>query len=84
TLVSHSFELINRRTQRANRIVQRRFDGLCRALSETPGVTTGCYRTNPPRVAAAATPSTPLEPKLWRTGQRYAEQALSNTLYGAL
>ncbi|EAQ28987.1 hypothetical protein NAP1_15348 [Erythrobacter sp. NAP1] len=83
TLVTHSFELINRRKLAINRIVRRRFEGLCKALSSMEGVTTGTYRDNPPRVAEHPT-SLPLPASAIRTGHRYAEQLVSNTLYGAL
>ena len=43
TLVSHSFELINRRKLAANRVVRHRFTGLVKALEAMPGVTTGTY-----------------------------------------
>ena len=83
TLVSHSFELINRSTQAINAIVRRRFEGLCRALAEMEGVTTGTYRDNPPPVTHAAL-SRPLPANPLRTGYRLAEQFASNTIYGAL
>jgi hypothetical protein len=84
TLVSHSFELINRRNQAVNRIVRRRFNGLCRALRDMKGVETGTYRDTPPLAGALATPSEPLPASPLRTGYRRAEQLASNTLYGAL
>ncbi|AWW73645.1 hypothetical protein CD351_04290 [Erythrobacter sp. KY5] len=83
TLVTHSFELINRRKLAINHIVRRRFEGLCKSLSTMKGVSTGTYRDDPPRVAAH-TASTPLPANPLRTGHRYAEQLVSNTLYGAL
>ena len=83
TLVTHSFELINRRKQSVNRIVRRRFEGLCRALSRMEGVSTGTYRDTPPSIAAGAS-SQPLPASPLRTAHRYAEQFASNTLYGAL
>ena len=84
TLVSHSFELINRRTLEVNKIVRRRFDGLCRTLRDMPGVETATYADSPLLPATGLRPSQPLPPGLLRTGARYAEQFLSNTLYGAL
>lgn len=85
TLVTHSFELINRRKLAVNPIVRKRFEGLCRALSEMEGVETGNYRDNPPLFGASAGPSpAPLPANAIRTGYRYAEQLVSNTLYGAL
>lgn len=83
TLVTHSFELINRRRMAVNPIVRRRFTGLCRELAQMPGVTTANYRNTPPRLAQAPRPSVVLPASPLRTGQRYAEQLLSNVLYGA-
>jgi hypothetical protein len=84
TLVSHSFELINRRKLAVNRIVRRRFTGLVQALSVMPGVTTGTYADGPPMPCAVRPPSDVLPASPWRTGHRIAEQFVSNTLYGAL
>jgi hypothetical protein len=81
TLVSHSFELINRRRQAVNPIVRRRFIGLLKALAHMRGVATGTYAETPPRLhltgTAPALPASPL-----RTGRRIAEQFVSNALYG--
>lgn len=84
TLVTHSFELINRRKQAVNRIVRRRFEGLCRELSSMAGIRTGTYRDDPPRICDPDRQSAPLPANPIRTGYRYAEQLVSNTLYGAL
>jgi hypothetical protein len=83
TLVSHSFELINRRTQAVNPIVRRRFAGLIEALAAMPGVETGTYADSPPEPASLCA-SQPLPANAMRTGMRLAEQFVSNTLYGAL
>lgn len=83
-LVSHSFELINRRKLAINRVVQRRFAGLLRELSAMPGVATGTFRDDPPRLVPQAGPSAPVPATAYRTGMRLAEQFVSNTLYGAL
>lgn len=81
TLVSHSFELINRRRQAVNPIVRRRFTGLLKALADMRGVTTGTYAETPPRLhLAGTTPALPANPL--RTGRRIAEQFVSNALYG--
>ena len=83
TLVSHSFELFNRRKMAVNPIVRRRFDKLCAWLADEPGVTTGNYRDNPPALApVVASPPLPAHPV--RILRRHAEQLLSNALYGAL
>ncbi len=84
TLVSHSFELINRRKLAVNRIVRRRFTGLVHRLAEMRGVTTGTYAETPPQLSDRAGSSQPLPASAVRTGQRLAEQIVSNTLYGAL
>jgi hypothetical protein len=84
TLVSHSFELINRRKLAVNRIVRRRFTGLLRALASMRGVTTGTYADAPPRPHIGTHQSQPLPVNAMRTGRRMAEQFLSNTLFGAL
>lgn len=82
TLVSHSFELINRRKQAVNPVVRRRFTGLIKALSAMSRVETGTYAETPPQLRMTGTnrllPASPL-----RTGFRLAEQFVSNTLYGA-
>lgn len=84
TLVSHSFELINRRTMSVNKIVRRRFEGLCRALRDMEGVETADYLTTPPLHTGPHNSGTLLPPNAIRTGKRLAEQFVSNTLYGAL
>lgn len=84
TLVSHSFELINRRKLAVNQVVRRRFTGLIEALAAMPGVESGCYAHTPPTVASPPDVSQPLPASAMRTGMRMAEQFVSNTLYGAL
>lgn len=84
TFVSHSFELINRRTLTMNRIVRRRFEGLARVFSELDGIASGTFSDNPPQLAQRRAPPAALPPKRLRTGLRMAEQIASNTLYGAL
>ncbi|MCR9181006.1 MAG: hypothetical protein NXH71_12375 [Erythrobacteraceae bacterium] len=84
TLVSHSFELINRRSLAVNRIVRRRFAGLVRALATMRGIETGTFADNPPPLSALAGQSQPLPANAVRTGMRIAEQLVSNTLYGAI
>jgi hypothetical protein len=84
TLVSHSFELINRRRLTANRVVRHRFTRLVKALAAMPGVTTGTYALTPPAIAVPPRPSEPLPHSSLRTGRRIAEQLISNALYGAL
>ncbi len=84
TLVSHSFELINRRRQSVNHIVRRRFAGLVRALASMRGVATGTYAECPPALRLTGGAHQPLPASPMRTGRRLAEQLVSNALYGAL
>lgn len=84
TLVSHSFELINRRKLAVNRIVRNRFEKLCLSLSTMRGVTTSNYRDTPPLLPENNSQVEPLPASPLRTGLRMAEQVVSNTLYGAL
>lgn len=83
TLLSHSFELINRRKLAVNKIVRRRFTKLVEALATMPGVETSSYADNPPPLTCPTRQSVPLPASAMRTGQRLAEQFVSNTLYGA-
>lgn len=84
TLVSHSFELVNRRKLAANRIVRHRFAGLCETLASMPGIATADFRDAPPLFGGRAHHGALLPASPLRTGYRYAEQLVSNTLYGAL
>lgn len=84
TLVSHSFELINRRRLAVNHIVRRRFTGLVRELASMRGVSTGTFSDTPPSLRAYQAPREVLPATPLRTGLRLAEQLVSNTLYGAL
>ncbi|HSJ77930.1 MAG TPA: hypothetical protein VK913_04265 [Erythrobacter sp.] len=83
TLVSHSFELINRRKLAVNHIVRRRFIGLVKSLASMRKVVTANYKDNPPdlRMITKDDPLLPANPV--RTGMRLAEQFVSNALYGA-
>lgn len=85
TLVSHSFELINRRSLAVNKVVRRRFEGLCKVLQKLPGVWTADFATSPPvKVFRRSDMPSPVPASALTVGMRYAEQAVSNTLYGAL
>ena len=81
TLVSHSFELASRDRTRINRVVLRRFEAFCRGLGRMHGVATATYAANPPRPAPSPAPPLPPLSEL-RTSMRFAEQAVSNFLYG--
>lgn len=83
TLVSHSFELINRRSQAVNPIVRRRFTGLLKALARMRGVETGTYAETPPLLSLTGS-NDALPPCPFRTSRRIAEQFVSNALYGSI
>lgn len=85
-LVSHSFEMMNRRRGIANRIVKHRFERLCEWLAATPDVYTTDFtdrqfveRITSPTMLRKLTllPHNPL-----RTVLRMGEQAVANALYG--
>ena len=85
TIVSHSFELINRRSLAVNKVVRNRFEGLCRFLAETDGLWTADFTQSPPvRVFRRSEMPRPVPASAWTVGLRYAEQAVSNSLYGAI
>jgi hypothetical protein len=80
TIVSHSFELLNRRTGHVNGIVKRRFDRFCAALARLEGVTTATYAESPPRIADTGDAARILPANPARSGLRIAEQAAANVL----
>lgn len=82
TLVSHSFELLCRRRERINRIVQRRFARTCQAIAAMPGVATATYRDDPPQVCAPSEAAPVLPPAVLLNGERIIEQVVANALYG--
>ena len=81
TLVSHSFELVNRRKRRVNRIVARRFERICETLAETRGVRSGTYANDPPRITDVDPDEVLLPPDPVANSLRVAEQAVANVLY---
>lgn len=84
TLVSHSFELLSRDRKRINQIVKSRFERLCAKIAAAPELRTATYRDDPPVVQSEAGRSSNVLPfSVLRSGQRYAEQAIGNVLYGA-
>lgn len=83
SLLSHSFELLSRDRKRINHIVKRRFERFCKHFAAMDGVTTATYAAQPPVVDTYARKIVPLPYSLPRTGLRYAEQAIANTLCGA-
>lgn len=83
TLVSHSFELLSRDRRRINKVVKRRFSRMCSALERMPDIETRTYANRPPESVTVGADYQPLPHNPIRTAWRYAEQALSNSLYGA-
>lgn len=80
TIVSHSFELLARDRSRANPIVIRRFDAMCRNIAEHKALTPVGFIALEPRVKASLTT---LPANLVRTALRYGEQAVSRIRYEA-
>ncbi len=81
TFVSHSFEITSRDRMRTNHIVKRRFENLCKALAQMPGIATAGYHNHPPVVIQKA--QAPILPHSYmRTAPRMAEQLVANYLYG--
>jgi hypothetical protein len=77
TIVSHGFELANRRGTRANAVHVRRFQALCAILAEMRDVLpTHHFADRPPLVLDRA--DVPLAPDQLRTRWRQAEQLWSN------
>ena len=81
TLVSHSFELLSRDRQRINRLVARRFSGLCAAIAQMPGAATATYARHPPAVLPGRTGPQCLPHDPLRGGMRIIEQVVSNAFY---
>jgi hypothetical protein len=80
TIVSHSFELLARDRSRANPIVIRRFDAMCRNIAEHKALAPVGFIALEPHVKASLTT---LPANLVRTALRYGEQAVSRIRYEA-
>ena len=85
-LVSHSFEMMNRKRGTANRIVQRRFERFCEWLPSMPAVRT-IGLGDKEFVKHVSTVNLPPKPHLLphaplRTMSRMGEQLAANLLYG--
>jgi hypothetical protein len=81
TIVSHSFELMNRKRTAVNHIVKRRFERFCEQVARLPGVSSGTYQDTPP-ILGPATIDPLLPANSIRTMMRVGEQAVGNWLYG--
>lgn len=84
-IVSHSFELLNRKRRRANKILVRRFNRLCSLLqrrqAQAPTMTFAAFdRTHS---HPAQSEPVPLRSNVARTAVRMLEQSLGNLLYDA-
>lgn len=82
SLVSHSFELLNRRRGTINAIVARRFDRLCATLAGRSDIATCTYADRPPLVQPSWRLVRTLPHSPVRTAFRVGEQLLSNHLFG--
>ncbi|MBB5715889.1 polysaccharide deacetylase [Sphingomonas aerophila] len=77
TIVSHSFELANRRRNRPNAVHVRRFEALCTMLAERRDLLPTTHFADRPALALGQD-DRPLAPDLLRTRWRQAEQLWSN------
>ncbi len=80
TIVSHSFELLSRDRSRANPIVIRRFEAMCRNIAEQSRLEPVGFNTMEPRARKSFTT---MPANLVRTALRYGEQAVSRMRYEA-
>ncbi|MFN3818746.1 polysaccharide deacetylase family protein [Blastomonas sp.] len=80
TIVSHSFELLSRDRSRANPIVVRRFDAMCRNIAKHGQLEPVGFATLEPHARQSFTR---LPTNLVRTVLRYGEQAVSRMRYEA-
>lgn len=82
TIVTHSFEMLNRARTRPNRMVIRRFEAMCEEVSRHPHlVSRGFADLDPRHVVACQNRSAPLAGNRLRTAARIAAQIGSNLLY---
>jgi len=82
-IVSHSFELLNRKRGRANRLLVRRFDDLCAALQHRRAIAPTAHFASfdvPDRHSAPGSEE-PIRSTKARTAMRMLEQAVGNLLY---
>jgi hypothetical protein len=79
TVVTHSFEMLSRDRKRPNRSVMRRFETLCQAVTDHPGLTSSGFAALD--LFPAATAPERLAPSYIRTARRYFEQALATLAY---
>lgn len=84
-IVSHSFELLNRKRERANKLLVRRFNRLCAMLQDrqASAPTTNFASFDNARVLSAPSQSMPLRSTAARTAMRMLEQSIGNLLYDA-
>jgi hypothetical protein len=80
TIVSHSFELATRDGRRANELVRRRFESLCRLLGERRDAHPTFRFGDLDRIALGA-PARPMPHRRLRTARRHVEQLWAGTRY---
>lgn len=80
TIVSHSFELLSRDRSRANPIIVKRFESMCRAIAGQKRLEHVGFNALTPRQRK---PMNTLPANLVRTILRYGEQAVSRIRYEA-
>ncbi len=81
TVVSHSFELLNVRRTRANKLLVRRFDELCAIMQDARAPVVTFRDVDENALCSPARRSDALKSNPARTAARMAEQALGMLLY---
>lgn len=82
TIVTHSFEMLDRRRTRPNRSVIRRFEKLCRTIAVDPALdSAGFQEFDASRLVAERTEAEPLAPHFVRRTLRMIEQVGANLYY---
>ncbi len=82
TIVTHSFEMLNRARSRPNRMVIRRFEAMCAEIARNPAlVSRGFAGIDPGRFVSCQKRCQPLAGNRVRTAARMAAQVGSNILY---
>jgi hypothetical protein len=80
-IVTHSFEMLSRDRKRANPVVMRRFDALCRHIARDARLISAVFADLPAPRHDSEGVGERLPPNLGRTTARVAEQAMATLLY---
>jgi peptidoglycan/xylan/chitin deacetylase (PgdA/CDA1 family) len=82
-IVTHSFEMLSRDRQRANRAVIARFEAMCDAIANDPRLVSAGFNDLDAEqmTRASVTQPTRLGPNRWRTWERIVQQAVATWRY---